>query len=139
MVPILAPAATRRIRKRLLFHNSLKLSISDSAVRSSIETPLNFASTIPANHPAARRGCMEVMGATIKATIAEGNLDPANSDPKNAMLPVRRTNHISPPWISTPFKSAAANIKINMAGMANKTILVMFILFSQFRKLLKRR
>ncbi len=51
MVPILAPAATRRIRKRLLFHNSLKLSISDSAVRSSIETPLNFASTIPANHP----------------------------------------------------------------------------------------
>ena len=93
MVPRLAPATTRRIRKRLLFQSSLKLSLLDNPARSSIETPLNLASTIPANQPAARRGCMAVMGATRNATMAEGNLDPASMEPRNARLPVSRTNH----------------------------------------------
>ena len=60
--------------------------------------------------------------------MAEGNLDPANSDLK-CHATSKENKPYQPSLDIHTFKSAAANIKINMAGMANKTILVMFILF----------
>lgn len=92
LVPILAPTTTSSILNNLLFHISRRLSLLDNCDRSSMETPLNLASTIPANHPAARSGCMAVKGATINAVTAEGSLEPAKSDPTKAKPPVRRTN-----------------------------------------------
>ena len=57
-----------------------------------MDTPLSFASTIPANQPAARRGCIAVIGATKKAVMADGIFDPASNDPRNARPPVSKTN-----------------------------------------------
>ena len=69
--PILVPTTTNRTLKRLLPHKSLKLSTLVISIASSMDTCLNLASTIPENHPAARRGCNVVNGATINAVIAE--------------------------------------------------------------------
>jgi len=69
--PMLVPTTTKRTLKRLLPNKSLKLSTLVISIASSIETCLNLASTIPENHPAARRGCIVVNGATINAVIAE--------------------------------------------------------------------
>lgn len=124
VVPMLAPTTTSSIRNNLLFHISRRLSLLDSWDRSSMETPLNLASTIPANQPAARRGCIEVIGATRNAVMAEGIFDPASNDPRNARPPVSRTKYRSPPWMLIPFRRAAANIMMNDAGRANKIILV---------------
>ena len=100
-------------------NNSLKVSTLLTLTASSMDTWRNLASTIPENHPAARRGCNVVTGATKNAVMAEYIFEPESSEPANARPPVSNMNVVMLVWIFIPLISANAKIITKIAGIEN--------------------
>ena len=100
-------------------NNSLKVSTLLTLTASSMDTWRNLASTIPENHPAARRGYNVVTGATKNAVMAEYIFEPESSEPANARPPVSNMNVVMLVWIFIPLISANAKIITKIAGIEN--------------------